>query len=1015
MNYKHTFTKRISAALLALTAAASVCSVSSSAFSVKEDNILHRTSRPLSDGLLYSRILAEENGNTQEGYLFTYRGGLSTVPIVTYGEYIHGRESVYSMAEDLSAAAEEAETVPNVVGGTNGDFFSMATGIPMGILINDGILYSSDAKENAIGIKEDGSVVVGQPGVSVTLHKETATQSGSLEDTVIGHAQTAQDRVAVNHINKLPAVWGAYLLTPAYGETTKSREAGREIVFRVDDGAFTVSEPVTPTETDTAPVPPVPSVWATVTEIRDGATDGEIPADGFVIVLHQNAANTADFADLRVGDTVSLTLTANEGWEDVTFAVGGGDILISDSVAITEGFAAEHAKTRNPRTAIGYTADGTVHVFTVDGRTSASRGMTLAELAETMLSFGCIGALNLDGGGSATVVAKNADGTLSVQNKPTDGNARGVGNAILFLNTAQPDPAAQAIPYAAAITPDAPIVFRDSPVTLSVRFYDQSYTEIPVSDARITWFSDEGIIDETGRLTQHIPQAGVVNVTAEIRIPLSVPAQNGSDGILTEKILTATARVYKTDTLDGITCDTRMRSVPIGGVSAPITVGGIWHGRDVLIDTAYVDAAFVTQTDGESDVPEAPDNPCRNAWGYIDDTLTVHNTVTQTEAEAVSAAAGFPVSRLALTVADSSSTHLLTLPVTFGAEPETVFDMEQPVITEMFCIPGDGTGRLTRLTDGGCGGTAGLAVTAAAIAPVHTPASDNPVKQLRLYLQGDLPENAYLTVTHNGISHTLPWQIADDFTRLNGWMQLKADLTEIDENGLRDFRIDVLLGAASEYSVTLDDVVYHYGDEAAAFTDISGSWAKNDILTVARMGAVSGIPQPDGTYRFDPAGGLTRAAFAKMICVFAGLTPATETEAIPPLSFADADDIPAWALPYIQAVTEAGYMRGKTVPGTADENGNPVTVFAADDTMTRAEVLQVLGTLIRAHYGEPFGNNITVFADDAEIPGWARENIGGCINAGIVTGFSDNTVRPLAEITRAEIAVLLVRLHGILG
>ena len=80
--------------------------------------------------------------------------------------------------------------------------------------------------------------------------------------------------------------------------------------------------------------------------------------------------------------------------------------------------------------------------------------------------------------------------------------------------------------------------------------------------------------------------------------------------------------------------------------------------------------------------------------------------------------------------------------------------------------------------------------------------------------------------------------------------------------------------------------------------------------------------------------------------------------------------------------------------------------------MSRAEVLQVLGALL-AEKAEL--SLTTSFADDADIPDWARTNITRIVGYGLISGFEDNTLRPGAVISRAEIAALLVRIHGILS
>jgi hypothetical protein len=84
---------------------------------------------------------------------------------------------------------------------------------------------------------------------------------------------------------------------------------------------------------------------------------------------------------------------------------------------------------RNPRTAVGATADGRLLLVTVDGRLPGhSVGMTLRELAELFVSLGAVRALNFDGGGSTTMVVH---GTIT--NQLSDGRERPIPNALLVL------------------------------------------------------------------------------------------------------------------------------------------------------------------------------------------------------------------------------------------------------------------------------------------------------------------------------------------------------------------------------------------------------------------------------------------------------------------------------------------------------------------------------------------------------------------------------------------------------
>ena len=61
---------------------------------------------------------------------------------------------------------------------------------------------------------------------------------------------------------------------------------------------------------------------------------------------------------------------------------------------------------RHNHSAIGIKPDSTILLFTVDGRTKQSEGMTLDELIATLRWLSCQDALNLDGGGSTTMYVK---------------------------------------------------------------------------------------------------------------------------------------------------------------------------------------------------------------------------------------------------------------------------------------------------------------------------------------------------------------------------------------------------------------------------------------------------------------------------------------------------------------------------------------------------------------------------------------------------------------------------------
>ena len=96
-----------------------------------------------------------------------------------------------------------------------------------------------------------------------------------------------------------------------------------------------------------------------------------------------------------------------------------GPALMEDGVvSVQESDLRGKDRTRNPRTAIGC-IDALHYVFVVaDGRTDASDGLTIPELAEVMACLGAQTAYNLDGGGSSCMVF---DGEV-VNHPTTTGN-----------------------------------------------------------------------------------------------------------------------------------------------------------------------------------------------------------------------------------------------------------------------------------------------------------------------------------------------------------------------------------------------------------------------------------------------------------------------------------------------------------------------------------------------------------------------------------------------------------------
>ena len=154
-----------------------------------------------------------------------------------------------------------------------------------------------------------------------------------------------------------------------------------------------------------------------------------IPANGFTLVANGLGARRV-LAGVQRGQRASLKTRAI-GWEGFTTAIGAGPRLVRnggiDVTATQENFREDVRLGPGPRTAFGLDKNGRYIICVVDGRQPfRSVGLTLSEMAATMIKLGAVDAINLDGGGSTAMTVKNR-----VVNSPSDGYERSVSNALL--------------------------------------------------------------------------------------------------------------------------------------------------------------------------------------------------------------------------------------------------------------------------------------------------------------------------------------------------------------------------------------------------------------------------------------------------------------------------------------------------------------------------------------------------------------------------------------------------------
>jgi hypothetical protein len=169
--------------------------------------------------------------------------------------------------------------------------------------------------------------------------------------------------------------------------------------------------------------------------VRADAPNGPAGDTAGTHALLVGAGTTANgVASLRAGDVVTVVATMTPGGTPHAL-VGGWPRIVRNGVSVAassdsaEGTGPRFSAARHPRSAVGITRGGDTLLFVaVDGRQASSVGMSLTELAQAMLHLGAWDALNLDGGGSTTLVVDD-----SVVNSPSDPTGeRAVGDVLLL-------------------------------------------------------------------------------------------------------------------------------------------------------------------------------------------------------------------------------------------------------------------------------------------------------------------------------------------------------------------------------------------------------------------------------------------------------------------------------------------------------------------------------------------------------------------------------------------------------
>ncbi len=310
-----------------------------------------------------------------------------------------GTETVRSMADRHGALLA-----------INGDYWTHG-GVPLNLMVMDGEIAVAPKSRTAFGITWDGTPVIGQWTDEWSWQAKVEAPNG--------------ERLWIRLLNSDVNEDWLTLYSWRYGRPSRGDEVS----------------PVTEA---------VLNMEHRVLDIRTDEPGVEIPPGGYVLTGRDSAGEWLR-ENLTVGDHVRLDLRSTRPWQELRHAIGAGPRILKDGEYFQDPIAPHpegeeftipwkegHYLNRYPRSGLGVSRDGTkVILATVDGRQADwSVGLYQREMAELLAEFGAWDGMDLDSGGSATLVIEG-----ETVNRPSDhanpdgtgGVERSVANALLVF------------------------------------------------------------------------------------------------------------------------------------------------------------------------------------------------------------------------------------------------------------------------------------------------------------------------------------------------------------------------------------------------------------------------------------------------------------------------------------------------------------------------------------------------------------------------------------------------------
>lgn len=407
---------------------------------------VYQNTMDIGNGATYTNTISQNaTYGIEESYSFTTTPGDVTKPIVLACDTIYGSmniNSIVSYAQQLGY---------NVIAAMNSDFFSMATGVPLGIVIENGIYKCSPEGYNSVLFDAQGNAsVVSNTAVQIKMTNQGGGAAGS---------GNAGKYLTLTHFNKMRQNGaGMYLFDEHFSTvSTRTSSSGWAVKMKILEGEMKTKG----------------TMRLQVTEVYEGSSAMTI-GEGYMVLTADDKSNLHyQFEKFSVGDVITLETSCygNAALENAVWGTGAGDIIVQNGQMTSSSGWDSALLYKNPRSALGVKADGTVVYYEIDGRQSGySNGLSMSQLAQEFIDQGCVTAVNFDGGGSSAMAGKlPGSSKVEVLSSPSDGALRKCSTYILLVTEAVSDGKADTLTLDQAGT----VVYQGASMDLSYKAVDK--------------------------------------------------------------------------------------------------------------------------------------------------------------------------------------------------------------------------------------------------------------------------------------------------------------------------------------------------------------------------------------------------------------------------------------------------------------------------------------------------------------------------------------------------------------